>query len=454
MVDPDALGTPDAGMLVDALVISVCSSPTAARGALAARDASPAVRAAAERVLAVVERQAPELSVVDRVGRGLDAASCAFGDRPDCRVLELIAACWNGENDPAAAADRLSLLIDASVGRLSLTIRDEFAYWSGRSGRRAEALVILTTVLDDRTRTLGPDHPDTLTTRFCIADELGELGRHDEALATLVAVADDRTRVLGPDHPSTLVTRHNIAYELGELGHHDEALAAFVAVAVDSTRTLGPDHPHTLFSRENLACQLGKLGRHPEALAAFVAVADDRTRVLGPDHPHTLVTHQNVACQLGELGRHAEALAAVVAVADDRTRVLGADHPSTLFARHNVAYELGELGHHDEALAAFVAVADDCMRVLGPDHPHTLATRHSVRSVAIKLLQTGRALPSAEARGVLALSAEVHLVRDLEAARDGSADAELRLPPELRSLVSELRAGSESGGARATPNDH
>ena len=59
---------------------------------------------------------------------------------------------------------------------------------------------------------LGPDHPDTLTTRGNIACWTGECGDPAGALRLFRELLPDRERVLGPDHPDTLTTRNNIAY--------------------------------------------------------------------------------------------------------------------------------------------------------------------------------------------------------------------------------------------------
>ena len=58
---------------------------------------------------------------------------------------------------------------------------------------------------------LGPDHPDTLTTRGNIASWTGECGDAAGALRLFRELLPDRERVLGPDHPDTLTTRNNIA---------------------------------------------------------------------------------------------------------------------------------------------------------------------------------------------------------------------------------------------------
>jgi hypothetical protein len=72
---------------------------------------------------------------------------------------------------------------------------------------------------------LGPDHPDTLTTRNNIAFFRAETGQIQSAIAAFEALLADRTRVLGPDHPDTLRTRHNIATNRARAvperaGHH------------------------------------------------------------------------------------------------------------------------------------------------------------------------------------------------------------------------------------------
>ena len=67
------------------------------------------------------------------------------------------------------------------------------------------------------------------------------------------ALLADRTRILGPDHPDTLITRNNLANAHRQAGHISTAIAMYEDVLADMTRVLGPDHPHTLAVRSNLA---------------------------------------------------------------------------------------------------------------------------------------------------------------------------------------------------------
>jgi hypothetical protein len=56
-------------------------------------------------------------------------------------------------------------------------------------------------VLEKRTRILGKDHPDTLSTMNKLANTLGDQGKVDEAALMRREVPEKRTKILGEDHP-------------------------------------------------------------------------------------------------------------------------------------------------------------------------------------------------------------------------------------------------------------
>ncbi len=70
---------------------------------------------------------------------------------------------------------------------------------------------------------LGPDHPDTLTTRNNLAESYRAAGRIDEAITLHKQNLNDSERILGPDHPSTLTTRNNLTSSYRAAGRIDEA---------------------------------------------------------------------------------------------------------------------------------------------------------------------------------------------------------------------------------------
>ncbi|MFI8164496.1 tetratricopeptide repeat protein, partial [Streptomyces microflavus] len=64
--------------------------------------------------------------------------------------------------------------------------------------------------LADRERTLGPNHPDTLSSRNNLANALTHLGEHRQAADLHLQTLADRERTLGPNHPATLASRNSL----------------------------------------------------------------------------------------------------------------------------------------------------------------------------------------------------------------------------------------------------
>ncbi|MGW6054502.1 tetratricopeptide repeat protein [Streptomyces sp. NPDC055189] len=260
-------------------------------------------------------------------------------------------------------AHEVLYLVGRSIGEAghTITARDHFAH--------------LTTTTSLR---LGPDHPDTLTSRHHLARWQGQAGDPAGAATAFAELLGDRVRVLGPDHPDTLITRHNRDRWRGEAGDPSGAAADFSASLRDRIRVLGPDHPDTLIARHNLAHWRGEAGNTAEAVASFDELLHDLYRVLGPDDPHTLSARHNLAYWRGKAGDPAGAATAFAELLEDRTRVLGPDHPHAFTTRHNLAYWRGKAGDPAGAATAFAELLEDRTRVIGPDHPDTLTTRNNL----------------------------------------------------------------------------
>ena len=99
----------------------------------------------------------------------------------------------------------------------------------------------------------GPDHPDTLATRFSIAREMAARGDHAGAEDEFREVLPHLERKLGPDHPVTLVLWFSISREMAARGDHAAALKEFQDMLPHLERKLGPDHPDTLAAAEWIA---------------------------------------------------------------------------------------------------------------------------------------------------------------------------------------------------------
>jgi hypothetical protein len=82
-----------------------------------------------------------------------------------------------------------------------------------------------------------------------------------EARDRFAALLPTVERVLGPEHPDTLTTRANLARWTGEAGKPAEARDQFADLLPILERVLGTEHPETLAACANLAYWTGKAGR-------------------------------------------------------------------------------------------------------------------------------------------------------------------------------------------------
>ncbi|MFD9370019.1 hypothetical protein ACFWA6_20300 [Streptomyces sp. NPDC060020] len=95
----------------------------------------------------------------------------------------------------------------ALLGSVYLFLRWTKTARSEGAGKAATARDLYTDLIADRTRSLGPDHLDTLSARHEHAYWAGEAGDPAAARDLFMKLATDRTRILGPDHLDTLTTR-------------------------------------------------------------------------------------------------------------------------------------------------------------------------------------------------------------------------------------------------------
>ncbi|KAJ3522867.1 hypothetical protein NM208_g12684 [Fusarium decemcellulare] len=186
--------------------------------------------------------------------------------------------------------------------------------------------------VETRTKVLGEDHPDTLTSMTNLASTFWKQGRWKEAEELEVGVIETKKRVLGEEHPSTLTSIANLASTFWNQGRWKEAEELQVGVMEMRKRVLGEEHPDTLMSMAKLASTFIKQGRWKEAEKLQIGVMEMRTRVLGEEHPDTLTSMDNLAVTWKVQDRTRDALALLRSCVVLRERLLGTDHPHTVLS--------------------------------------------------------------------------------------------------------------------------
>ncbi|RDI25432.1 tetratricopeptide repeat protein [Lentzea flaviverrucosa] len=258
---------------------------------------------------------------------------------------------------------------------------NELGHYLDEQGDVTTRIAYFIRARDSFQRLLGPDHPDTLSSRNNLARAYRSAGDLDRAITLHEATLADRERVLGSDHPNTLTSRNNLASAYESAGDLNRAITLYEAIIVDSERVLGSDHPDTLTSRNNLAGACESAGDLDRAISLYEANLTDIRRVLGSDHPNTLASRSNLAYTYLSKGDLDRAISLYEAIIVDSERVLGSDHPNTLTSRNNLAGAYESAGDLDRAISLYEANLADSGRVLGSDHPNTLTSRNNLGNV-------------------------------------------------------------------------
>ena len=266
-------------------------------------------------------------------------------------------------------------------------LQDEIADLLVAQGKYSNAEKVFRSVIEARTRALGPEHPDTLDSRHRLIYALSRQSRYAEAEAEAREVLRLRAKVLGPENPDTAVSRYNLAEPLVEQGKYAEAETLYRDVIRLEEKVLGPEHPRTLAARVGLATVLSGEGKTAEAEPLYREIIRLDHKVYGAENPNTLNDRQNLATALQADGKYAEAEEQYRDVIKIDTKLIGAEHPDTLICRNNFAEMLDDEGKYAEAEVECRQILEAAIKVAGPEGQTTLESRGAL---AVALMGQGK----------------------------------------------------------------
>jgi len=218
----------------------------------------------------------------------------------------------------------------------------------------AEAERLQSETLAARRRVLGLEHPDTVRSMSRLAGVYSWQGRNSEAEELeREALAIDR-RVLGPEHPETLMLTNSLVaiYNAAEdSAHYEEAEKLQLDAFAAERRVFGPEHPDTLNAMYNMAALLRLEGRYGESERVYREMLPVLGRVLGPEHSDTLSLRNNLTIVLAKQGRYQEAEQLYRETRVIQQRVFGPNDSNAANSTYNLACLAAVQGHRDQALS-------------------------------------------------------------------------------------------------------
>jgi serine/threonine-protein kinase len=263
------------------------------------------------------------------------------------RVYQKLGLYWRSEELLKGAGEAIGAPGTDAREVLRLRILHDLAntYWFWARWQEAEATYLQ--VIEGRTRSLGPDHPDTLAARSDLASAYLRQERLDEAERLSLEVLAAQPGASGGEAVA-LGNLTEVYTNTGRLDEAEETADRLIALLQERS---GSDHPETLAARGYLAGVYAKQGRLAEAEQTLVSAIAGSSRVLGGDHPETLGLRYELAGVYETDGRLADAEVELRAVlARDRT-LLGDAHAMVADERIALACVLLKQDRRDEALA-------------------------------------------------------------------------------------------------------
>ncbi|MFF1906253.1 NB-ARC domain-containing protein [Kitasatospora sp. NPDC058218] len=228
---------------------------------------------------------------------------------------------------PGAAAARFESLGVEAAARcgpdhaFTLDVRQQHALFRSAAGDVDVAVRVLEELLADRVRLLGPDHVDTRTTRWRLAQLRADRAQEFELAHDLLA---EQVRVYGVDHPNVVDTRLEIAMRTGLTGDPAGALAALAELTAG-----GPEDDTQVLLRAFMACMVA-VAEDPEVVHdTLVALVDDVARVVGPGSSYEFLVRGLLADNLRRVGRPEDAQEVGGRLLSDLDRTLGPDDQVT-----------------------------------------------------------------------------------------------------------------------------
>lgn len=304
-----------------------------------------------------------------------------------------------------AAADKERVIAE-SVGSF---LQDTFSHIDPRLARNRDT-VLLRELLAQAVRRADVELGDAPEVRARLLGAFGNvylsLGALDDAEKHLVAALEINERTLGSEHPETLTAKNNLATLRSDQGCLGEAARLGEETLAARRKILGQEHVHTALSLNNVGDLYRELGRLPEAEKLLEEALELRRRLLGHQHPDTLVTMNNLAgvwVLQRKMKKAEEMLRECLA---GQVQTLSNDHPDVLATKSDLSLTLDRSGPSPEAETLLQEVIEGYTRQYGPGHMDTLITRYNLCSRQRSRQSKDEAAAS---MGALLVDADAHL---------------------------------------------
>jgi len=240
-----------------------------------------------------------------------------------------------------------------------------------QQGRYADATDLGKTVLADRERLLGPEHPDTALSLNSLAELYREQANYAAAEPLYQQALKIFEKTFGSEHPNTARSLNNLAILYYAQGNYAAAEPLYQRALKIHERALGPEHPDTALSLNNLAELYREQANYAAAEPLYRQALKIYEKTLGSEHPDTARSLNNLASLYQSQANYAAAEPLYQRALKIYERALGPEHPNTALSLNNLAELYRVQGNYAAAEPFYLRALKIWEKALGPEHPST-----------------------------------------------------------------------------------
>jgi tetratricopeptide (TPR) repeat protein len=214
-----------------------------------------------------------------------------------------------------------------------------------------DAAPLFRKVLEVRTRVLGEENPDTLSSMSHLADAYRGQGRTSDAERLFLKMLAINRGVLGDDTPDTLSAKNDLGLLYLGQGRYTEAERLLAEVVKVASRVLGEESTGRLTAMNNLSAVYLNKGEYLKAAELFEKTLEISGRVRGEDHDLTLQVTNNLALAYRSAGKLDRSVPLYEKLVPKRVAAFGTADEGTIRAMYNLGVNYRDAGRLPEAIA-------------------------------------------------------------------------------------------------------
>ena len=215
-------------------------------------------------------------------------------------------------------------------GLSRIEMAKNFAFVFSQNGRMQEAMELEVKVLETVQRTLGSEHPYTLSAMSCLANSYSGLRRKQEATELSKKVLETRQRTLGNKHKDTLLAMSHLASQSDDLKTKQEFIEWGEKMLEVKQRTLGSEHQDTYDMMDDPADIYIELGRKQKAIELKEKMLKIKPEKMGNKDSNTFWMMCTLVFDYSDVERDQEAIKLAETLLKTSQKELGNEHPGTL----------------------------------------------------------------------------------------------------------------------------